>query len=74
MTKGWKSRWQGKRWRWKKIKKRRRKKNQKEYEQKILSLRAKEIDSKLEVKSGEGEVQALKWKRITVDEYIGQGI
>ena len=74
MTKGWKSRWQGKRWRWKKIKKRGRKKNQKEYEQKILSLRAKEIDSKLEVKSGEGEVQALKWKRITVGEFIGQGI
>ena len=33
-----------------------RKKEQKEYEQKILKLRSKELNSKLELKEGKGEV------------------
>ena len=32
-----------------------------------MSLRAKEIDSKLEVKLGEREVQVLTWKRIVLE-------
>ena len=40
--------------------KRAEKKEQKEYEQKILKLRSKELNSKLELKEGKGEVQVLQ--------------
>ena len=50
------------------------KKEQKEYEQKILKLRSKELNSKLELKEGKGEVQVLQWKGKTVGEYIGPGL
>ena len=43
------------------------KKEQKEYEQKILILRSKELNSKFELKEGKGEVQVLQWKGKTVD-------
>ena len=36
------------------------KKEQKEYEQKILKLRSKELNSKLELKEGKGEVHFLQ--------------
>ena len=42
--------------------KRAEKKEQKEYEQQILKLRSKELNSKLEFKEGKGEVQVLQWK------------
>ena len=51
--------------------KRAKKKEQKEYEQKILKLRTKELNSKFELKEGKGEVQVLQWKGKTVGEYIG---
>ena len=54
--------------------KRAEKKEQKEYEQKILKLRSKELNSKLEFKEGKGEVQVLQWKGKTVGEYIVPGI
>ena len=47
------------------------KKEQKEYEYIILSLRAKELNSKIEAKPGKGDVQVITWKIITVGEYIG---
>ena len=34
---------------------------------KRFQLRAKELDSKLEVKSWEGEIQVLTWKRIILE-------
>ena len=54
--------------------KRAEKKEQKEYEQKILKLRSKELNSKLKLKEGKGEVQVLQWKGKTVGEYIGPGL
>ena len=33
-----------------------------EYEQKILKLKSKELNSKFELKEGKGEVQVLQWK------------
>ena len=50
------------------------KKEQKEYEQKILKLRSKELNSKFELKEGKGEVQVLQWKGKTIGEYIGPGL
>ena len=50
------------------------KKEQKEYEQKILKLRSNELNSKLEIKEGKGEVHVLQWKGETVSEYIGSGL
>ena len=50
------------------------KKKQKEYGQKILKLRSKELNSKLELKEGKGEVHVLQWKGETVSEYIGSGL
>ena len=50
------------------------KKEQKEYEQKILKLRSKELNSKFELKEGKGEVQVLQWKGKTVGEYICPGL
>ena len=52
----------------------RKKKEQKEYEQKILKLRSKELNSKFELKEGKGEVQVLQWKGKTIGEYIGPGL
>ena len=49
-------------------------KEQKEYEQKILKLRSKELNSKFELKEGKGEVQVLQWKGKIIGEYIGPGI
>ena len=54
--------------------KRAEKKEQKEYEQKILKLRLKELNSKLELKEEKGEVQVLQWKGKIVREYIGPGL
>ena len=54
--------------------KRAKKKEQKEYEQKILKLRSKELNSKFELKEGKGGVQLLQWKGKTVGEYIGPGL
>ena len=50
------------------------KKEQKEYEQKIIKLRAKELNSKFELKEGKGEVQVLLLKGKTVGEYINPGL
>ena len=52
----------------------RKKKEQKEYEQKILLLRSKKLNSKLELKEGKGEVQVLQWKGKTVGENIGPAL
>ena len=54
--------------------KRAKKKEQKEYEQKILKLRSKELNSKFELKEGKGEVQVLQWKGKTFGEYIDPGL
>ena len=43
-------------------KKREQKMEQKQYEKKILEIRIKELNSKLEEKEGNGEVQVLQWK------------
>ena len=50
----------------------REKKEQKEYEQKILKLRSKELNSKFEPKEGKGKVQVLQWKGKTIGEYLAQ--
>ena len=62
------------RWKWSRTKKKEWKKEQKEYEQKILKLRSKELNSKFELKEGKGEVQVLQWKGKTIGEYIGPGL
>ena len=54
--------------------KRKLKKEQKELEEKILMLRGKELNSKLEPKNGKGELQVLTWKGISIGEYKGPGL
>ena len=54
--------------------KRKKKKELKELEKKILSLRAKEPNSKMESKNRKGEVQVITWKGITIGEYTGPGL
>ena len=55
-------------------KKREQKMEQKQYEKKILEIRIKELNSKLEEKEGKGEVQVLQWKGKTIGEYKGPGL
>ena len=55
-------------------KKREEKMEQKQYEKKILEVRIKELNSKLEEKEGKGEVQVLQWKGNTIGEYKGSGL
>ena len=50
------------------------KKEQKEYEQKILKLRSKELNSKFELKEGKGGIHILQWKGKTIGKYIGPGL
>ena len=37
----------------------------------ILSLKVKELNSKIEAKPCKGDVQVITWKIITVGEYLG---
>ena len=55
-------------------KKREEKMEQKQYEKKILEVRIKELNSKLEEKEGKGEVQVLQWNGNTIGEYKGPGL